>query len=103
MPIAQILQSLKGTCRFCRQQAGLLQRDHQDCQETHRSGWQEMIQLAAQAATARTFNEQTLRQTLAASPSAPTPPNRTSTAPLTPWPPHPGVPGAKRAALRLAS
>ena len=28
MPIAQILQSLKGTCRFCRLQAGLLQRDH---------------------------------------------------------------------------
>ena len=55
MPIAQILQSLKGTCRFCRQQAGLLQRDHQDCQETHRSGWQEMVQLAAQAARTHTL------------------------------------------------
>ena len=66
MPIAQILQSLKGTCRFCRQQAGLLQRDHQDCQETHRSGWQEMVQLAAQAASAHTFNEAALRQTLQA-------------------------------------
>ena len=66
MPIAQILQSLKGTCRFCRQPAGLLQRDHQDCQETHRSGWQEMVQLAAQAASAHTFNEAALRQTLQA-------------------------------------
>ena len=66
MPIAQILQSLKGTCRFCRQQADLLQRDHQDCQETHRSGWQEMVQLAAQAASAHTFNEAALRQTLQA-------------------------------------
>ena len=66
MPIAQIVQSLKGTCRFCRLQARVLQRDHQDCQETHRSGWQEMIQLTAQAASAHTFNEAALRQTLQA-------------------------------------
>ena len=65
MPFAQILQSLKGTCRFCRQQVGLLQRDHPECLRTHRSGWQEMVQLAAQAASAHTFNEAALRQTLA--------------------------------------
>ena len=64
MPIAQILQSLKGTCRFCRQQAGLLKRDHRECRQTHQSGWQEMVQLAAQAASAHTFNEAALRQTL---------------------------------------
>ena len=66
MPIAQILQSLKGTCRFCRQQAGLLQRDHPECLRTHQAGWQEMIQIAAQAASAHTFNEAALRQTLGA-------------------------------------
>ena len=66
MPIAQILQSLKGTCRFCRLQAGLLQRDHPECLRTHQAGRQEMVQLAAQAASAHTFNEAALRQTLGA-------------------------------------
>ena len=66
MPIAQILQSLKGTCRFCRQQAGLLQRDHPECRQTHQAGWQEIVQLAAQAASAHTFNGAALRQTLGA-------------------------------------
>ena len=66
MPFAQILQSMKGQCRYCHQQAGVFQRDHPDCQETHRSGWQEMVQLAAQAASAHTFNETALRQTLQA-------------------------------------
>ena len=66
MPFAQILQSIKGQCRYCHQQAGFFHRNHQDCQETHRSGWQEMVQLAAQAASAHTFNEAALRQTLGA-------------------------------------
>ena len=66
MPIAQILQSLKGACRFCRQQASLLQQDHPECIRTHQAGWQEMVQLAAQAASAHTFNEAALRQTLGA-------------------------------------
>ena len=66
MPLRQLFQSLNGTCRYCGQQAGLLQRDHPECQETHRSGWQEMVQLAAQAASAHTFNEAALRQTLGA-------------------------------------
>ena len=66
MPIAQILQSLKGTCRFCRQQTSLLKRDHRECRQTHQTGWQEMVQLAAQAASAYTFNEAALGQTLQA-------------------------------------
>ena len=66
MPLAQILQSIKGQCRHCGQQAGVFQRDHPDCQETHRAGWQEMVQPAAQAASAHTFNEAALRQTLGA-------------------------------------
>ena len=55
MPIAQILQSLKGTCRFCRQQAGLLQRDHPECRRTHQAGWQEMVQLPTQTAKPQTL------------------------------------------------
>ena len=64
MPMAQILQSLKGTCRFCRQQTSLLKRDHRECRQTHQTGWQEMVQLAAQAASAYTFNEAALGQAL---------------------------------------
>ena len=66
MPFAQILQSIKGQCRYCHQQAGLVQRDHPECLRTHQAGWQEMVQLAAQAASAQTFNEAALRQTLQA-------------------------------------
>ena len=67
MPVRQLFQSLNGTCRYCGQQAGLLQRDHPECRRTHQAGWQEMVQLAAQAASAHTFNEAALRQTLGAS------------------------------------
>ena len=66
MPLRQLFQSLNGTCRYCGQQAGLLQRDHPDCQPDPPAGWQEMVQLAAQAASAHTFNEAALRQTLQA-------------------------------------
>ena len=66
MPLRQLFQSLNGTCRYCSQQAGIFQRDHPKCRETHRAGWQEMVQLAAQAASAHTFNETALRQTLGA-------------------------------------
>ena len=65
MPLRQFFQSLNGTCRYCGQQAGIFHRNHQECQETHQSGWEEMIQLAAQAA-AHSFNKATLRQTLGA-------------------------------------
>ena len=66
MPLRQFFQSLNGTSRYCGQQAGIFQRDHQECRETHGAGWQEMVQLAAQAASAHTFNETALRQTLQA-------------------------------------
>ena len=64
MPLAHLLLSIRGQCRYCCQQAGLLQRDHPECRQTHQSAWQEMVQLAAQAASAHTFNETALRQTL---------------------------------------
>ena len=79
MPLAQLLQSLTGTCG---QKTGILQRTHLECRQTHQAGFQEMVQVAAQAASAHTFNEAALRQPSRPSPSAPAPPARTSTAPL---------------------
>ena len=61
MPISRLLQSLNGTCPYCRQPAGLLKRDHPECRQTHQDGIQEMVQLTVQAASAHTFNEAALR------------------------------------------
>ena len=66
MPLHRFLQSLSGTCRHCGQKTGLLQRDHPQCQQTHRAGMNEMTQLAAQAAGTNGFNETALRSTLQA-------------------------------------
>ena len=64
MPLSNLIQPLSGTCRYCGQRAGILKRDHPGCLQNHQAGIQEMIQLAAQAAGAHTFNEAALRQTL---------------------------------------
>ena len=53
-----------GTCRYCGQNAGFLRRRHGMGRDLHTAGIQEMVQLAAQAAGAHTFNEAALRQTL---------------------------------------
>ena len=66
MPITKVIDSLTSTCRYCSRKAGVFQRDHPECRQTHQAGWQEMVQLAAQAASAHTFNEAALRQTLGA-------------------------------------
>ena len=66
MPLAQFLQAIRSQCRYCSQQAGIFHRNHQECQETHQSGWQEMVSLVAQAATDHSFNEAVLRQSLSA-------------------------------------
>ena len=66
MPLTQLLQALNGTCRHCGQKAGFLRRQHSHCRDLHAIGIQEMVQLAAQAASAHTFKEATLRQTLQA-------------------------------------
>ena len=50
MPLSNLLKSAVGTCPFCHQKAGILSREHPDCRRTHQAGWQEMVQLAAQAA-----------------------------------------------------
>ena len=46
--------------------AGFLQTQHRPCRDIHTADIQEMVQLAAQAAAANTFNEAALRQTLSA-------------------------------------
>ena len=43
MLLARFLQSLSGTCRYCGQQTGLLQRDHPECRQTHQAGFTEMV------------------------------------------------------------
>ena len=55
------------TCRYCNQNTGFLNKQHGQCRDLlHTSGYQEMVQLAAQAASAHTFNEAALRHTLRA-------------------------------------
>ena len=65
MPLSNILRSASGTCPFCRQKAGILSREHSQCRRTVDAGWQEMLELAADAARTHTFNEKTLRLSLA--------------------------------------
>ena len=50
MPLSSLLKSAAGTCPFCNQKAGILSREHPECRRAHQAGWQEMVQLAAQAA-----------------------------------------------------
>ena len=64
MPFLNLLQSIKGQCRHCGQQAGVFQRNHEECRESHQAGWQEIVSLVTQAATDHSFNEAALRQSL---------------------------------------
>ena len=68
MPLPKIIDSLSSTCRYCGRKAGMLRRrhHHQGCEETHRTGWQEMVSLVTQAAMGHSFNEAVLRQSLSA-------------------------------------
>ena len=50
MPLSNLLKSAAGTCRFCGQKAGVLSRSHSGCRRTHDAGFQEMVNLAAEAA-----------------------------------------------------
>ena len=64
MPIGQMLQAMRGRCRHCREEAGILQRNHKTCRDTHRAGFRRMVDLVARAATGHSFNEARLRQSL---------------------------------------
>ena len=66
MPLSNLFRSAAGTCPFCHQKAGILSREHPHCRRTFQAGWQEMVQLAAQAAGPPDFDEGRLRLTLSA-------------------------------------
>ena len=65
MPLSNLLKSAAGTCPFCNQKAGILSREHPDCRRTYTAGWDEVVNLAAQAAASHTFDEKPLRLSLA--------------------------------------
>ena len=62
MPFGYLLSS---TCRRCYQRTGLLKRTHPECALAFNTGWQEMVQLAAEAAGSLDFDETQLRLTMA--------------------------------------
>ena len=64
MLLSNLLKSAAGTCRFCRQQAGILSREHPQCRRSHQAGWNEMVRLAAHAAMSHEFNPNSLRVAL---------------------------------------
>ena len=65
MTFSSLLKSAAGTCPFCHQKAGILSREHPECRRTHDAGFQEMVNLAAEAARDHSFDEKDLRLTLA--------------------------------------
>ena len=67
MPLSNLLRTVSGTCcPFCRLKASLLSHERPECRRTYQAGWDEMEQLAAQAAGSRDFDEGHLRLTLSA-------------------------------------
>ena len=65
MPLSNLLKSAAGTCRFCRQQAGIISRAHPGCRRTYQVGWNEMVRLAGDAARSHEFHANSLRVSLA--------------------------------------
>ena len=65
IPLPNILKTAVGTCRHCGHKARILTRTHPDCRRTFDAGWAEMVALAAEAARTHTFDEKSLRLTLA--------------------------------------
>ena len=64
MPLSDLLKFDASTCRYCNQKARVLTWDHPDCHRTHQARWNEMVELAAQAARAHSFDEKALRVSL---------------------------------------
>ena len=64
MPLSDLLKSAAGTCPFCGQKAGILSREHPECRRTYRAGWNEMVQLAADAAGSHEFDPNSLQVAL---------------------------------------
>ena len=64
MPLSNFLKSTAGTCPFCNQKAGILSREHPQCRQTFKAGWNEMVHLAAEAAMSHEFHANSLRVSL---------------------------------------
>ena len=64
MRMSNILKSASGTCPFCHQKADIISREHSQCRRAHDAGFQEMVNLAAEAARDHSLNEKDLRLTL---------------------------------------
>ena len=64
MPLSNLLKSAAGTCPHCGQKAGIISREHSECRRTFQAGWDEMVQLAAQAAGSHEFNPNSLQVAL---------------------------------------
>ena len=65
MPISNLLKSAPGTCPLCNQKAGILAREHPQCRQSYDTGFQEMANIAAEAARSHSLYEKTLQLTLA--------------------------------------
>ena len=65
IPFANLLKSAAGTCRYCGNKAGVLARDHPECRRTFDAGWNRMVELAADAARSHSFDEKSLRLSMA--------------------------------------
>ena len=65
MPFSNLMKSAAGTCRYCGSKAGILTRDHPECQDVYQAGWTRMVELAADAARSHNFDEKALRLSLA--------------------------------------
>ena len=65
MPVSNLLKSASGTCQYCGDRAEVLTQDHPECRRTHQHGWDRMVQIAADAARTHSFDEKSLRLSLA--------------------------------------
>ncbi len=65
VPLSNLLKSAAGTCPFCHQKDGILSREHTQCSRTFDIGFQEMVNLAAEAGKTHQFDEKSLRLSMA--------------------------------------
>ena len=66
MPLSDLLRSAAANCPFCNQKAGIISREHSQCRRAQSAVFQEMVSLAAEAARDHSFDEKSLRLTIAA-------------------------------------
>ena len=61
MSLSNPLKSAAGTCPFCHQKSGILNREHPERRRTFQAGWNGMVELAAHAARSHEFNPNSLQ------------------------------------------